>query len=189
MKLHPVFKPVRKFDRVRSVNLYREAVVVYFERDRDGLRNSYVKVAHPSVVPQLSVVWREGVDRILLKPGVLLTALATGKRVYLEPWPSNNSDNLRNAGLNQETLAVNVQGLGYFNLNNVTDMTSSDFELFGAKVLGRWARHAQQDQKWADVEKDGRYYYGGDPVLGYYPPEPKADAGQTSADEEAAHAR
>lgn len=174
MKLHPVFKPVRKFDRVRSVNLFPDAISVFFERnERIGTgwqKVEYVKVAHPSVVPNVRVNWKIGVTRILFqRPGALLTAMATGKVVRLEPWTSNGSDNTKAAGLNVESLVFEVEGYGYYSLDKITDMTSGDFDLFGPGVAGRWnnAEHTQKGQEFAKID---RHHYCDMPVAGYYPP-------------------
>lgn len=165
-KRFDLFKPLKKTDRARCAYLGPDgSCVVLFERTTPLGRQEYVKAT--TKVANLTIRQeqpsRERVlRRIVLHEsalGLLSIPLATGKPVRIEVWPDNGSENTRAKGFVNQTLVVEVPGLGRFQTNEIPYLVGSGFTLQGEgfdSSLG--ATEAQTAESLRQINANGGYW-------------------------------
>lgn len=138
-KRFDLFKPLKKTDSPRCAYLGPDgSCIVLFERNTPLGRQEYVKattkVANLTIRQEQTGKGQPVLHRIVLHDsalGLLAIPLATGKRVRIEVWPNNSSDNTRAKGYVNQTIVVEVPGLGRFQCSEIPGLVGSGFTLQG----------------------------------------------------------
>lgn len=146
-----VFQPIKKTDRVRAAYLGLDgSCIVTFERRTPLGTQEYLKATtqvrnlHVSDYSNYSLGSDESrpkqvVHRIVLMDsalGLLTIPLATGKTVRLEVWPNNGSENTKAKGYVNQTLVVEVPGLGRFSASEIPGLIGNGFTIQGPNIDG-----------------------------------------------------
>jgi hypothetical protein len=188
-KRFDLFKPTKKTDTARCAYIGPDgSCVVLFERHTPLGTQEYVKattkVANLTVRQEHWPSRPEGcvVHRIVLHEsalGLLAIPLATGKPVRIEVWPNNSSENTRTKGFTNQTLVVEVPGLGRFSTNEIPGLIGSGFTLQGPG-FGDWIdpQTADRVREWY---RNGEWGYNHAPFVAF--DDPVAVAALAHADE------
>jgi hypothetical protein len=68
---------------------------------------------------------------VLHEPGIIAVPLAAaaGRRIHIDVWYNNSSENTKRLGFRVETLSIQIAGLGHYSVSHIVNVSSGGFDL------------------------------------------------------------
>ncbi len=146
-----IFQPLKKDDRMRCAYLGPDAsCVVIYERETPLGRQEYAQIA--TRLPGVTVASYSNrsfqsngkVSRIVLHDaGILAVPMALGRRIRIDVYEHNSSENLKSIGRTAQTLSIDVAGIGHYSISEIPSLMSGGFTIQSTDSDSSFARDVE----------------------------------------------